>query len=91
MNAVRLLRGCSGLLTGGLVTIFVVLVGAWAASMVVGTPGPGEWMLLGHCAAAGVAGGLQHVADRRNDRGGVVAALGVVVVVVVVALVFWSG
>jgi hypothetical protein len=91
MSADRLLRGCSGLLTGGLATLFVVLVGCWAASMVVGTPGPGGWMLLGHLSAAGTATGLQRVADRRHDRVGVSAAVGVVIVTVLVALIFWWG
>lgn len=89
MSGDRLLRGCSGLLTGGLAILFAVLVGSWVASMVVGTPGPGGSVLLGHLGAVGAAAGLQRVADRRRDRFGVFAAIGVVVIGVLVALVFW--
>jgi uncharacterized membrane protein len=78
-------------LTGGLAILLVVLVGSWVASMAAGTPGPGGLVLLGHLVAAAIAAGLQSVADRRGDRVGLAAAVGVLVVAVVVGLIFWWG
>jgi hypothetical protein len=89
MIAGRALRGLSGVLTGGLAILLMVLVGSWVASALAGTPGPGAELLVGHLVAAGLAAWLQRVADQRSDTAGLVASCAVLLVAVVVALVFW--
>jgi hypothetical protein len=84
-------RGCAGVLTAGLVLLGVVLLGAWGAALLAGTPGPGASMLLGHLVAVLAAVGLQRLVDRRGDRLGVAAAFGVFVLVAAVIGVFWWG
>lgn len=46
-------------------------------------------MLVGHLLAAAVALALQRVADRRPDRVGQAAAVGVVLVLALVGFLFW--
>jgi hypothetical protein len=83
------LRGFSGALTAGLAVLLVVLVGAWAAAVAAGTPGPGAVMLAGHLVAVAAAAFLQRVVDRRRGLLGLSAAGGVLLVVAAVVLVFW--
>jgi hypothetical protein len=69
-----LLRGLSGLLTGGLVALALVLVAGWFYAGRTGLPGPGTGMLIGHVAAAIAAVVAQVYVDRRTDRVGTLAA-----------------
>ncbi|MFP5023174.1 hypothetical protein [Pseudonocardia phyllosphaerae] len=83
----RLLRGLTGVLTGGFVVLTVaLLVVAWVASRN-GMAGPGSGTVTAHVVGALVAVGGQVVADRRRDRAGTIAA-GVVLAVVVLVLGF---
>lgn len=75
----RLVRGLAGVLAGGLVVLALGLVAVeWAAGNS-GVPGPGSGAMVAHVGAAVVAVVGQVVADRRRDRTGLLAALGVVV------------
>ena len=75
----RLVRGLAGVLAGGLVVLALGLVAVeWAAGNS-GVPGPGSGAIVAHVGAAVVAVVGQVVADRRRDRTGLLAALGVVV------------
>ncbi|MCO5561402.1 hypothetical protein L7F22_015023 [Adiantum nelumboides] len=66
-------------LAGGLVVLALGLVVVeWAAGNS-GVPGPGSGAIVAHVGAAAVAVVGQVVADRRRDRTGLLAALGVVV------------
>ncbi|HEY4005247.1 MAG TPA: hypothetical protein VGM60_08705 [Pseudonocardia sp.] len=89
VTAGRVLRGCSGALAAGLAILLVVLLGSWVAAVAAGTPGPGGLVLLGHTAAAGLAGVLQRVADRRRGPAGLFAAAGVAALTAGVVSVFW--
>jgi hypothetical protein len=68
------LRGLSGLLTGGLVALALVLVAGWFYADRTGLPGPGIGMLIGHVVAAVAAVVVQVYVDRRTDRVGTLAA-----------------
>ena len=46
-------------------------------------------MLIGHLVAAAVALALQRVADRRADRVGLAASVGVLLVLALVGFLFW--
>jgi hypothetical protein len=85
----RLLRGVSGIVAGGLAALAVVLFVGWVVTARSGTAGPGTGMLLGHGIAAVVALAGQSVADRRRDRTGLLAAVGVLAVGVAVLCGFW--
>lgn len=84
----RVLRGFSGVLTGGLVTLAVVVgVAQWLVSSS-GRPGPGTVAVIGHAGAALAAIVLQVVADHsRGRRVGLAAGS----VLVLVAGVLWFG
>jgi hypothetical protein len=77
-----LLRGLSGLLTGGLVALALVLVAGWFYADHAGLPGPGPGMLIGHVAAAVAAVVTQVWADRRADRVGTSAAAALATLIV---------
>lgn len=85
-HAVRLL---AGVLTAGLVVLALGVVGVWLVAVAHGLPGPGTAMIAGHVVATGVAVALQRVADRRPDRAGLVAAVGVAAVFLLVGVLFW--
>ncbi|WP_143517110.1 hypothetical protein [Pseudonocardia sp. MH-G8] len=88
-RAVRLLRGLSGLLAGGLVALVLALVGAWFLAEQLAVPGPTGWTIAAHAVAAVVAVLAQIWADRRRNGAAVLAALGVVLVTAVVLAVQW--
>jgi hypothetical protein len=75
-------RGLSGLLTGGLVALALVLVAGWFYADHAGLPGPGIGMLIGHVAAAAVAVVAQVYVDRRTDRVGSLAAAALAALIV---------
>ncbi|QCQ90326.1 hypothetical protein [Rhodococcus sp. SGAir0479] len=78
--AVRMLRALSGLATGGVLvlTVVVAVVGYLASSR--DFPGPGGESIAAHVAASIIVTGLQVVADRRRGAGAALAALAVFVV-----------
>ena len=88
-RVVRLLRGLSGLLAGGLVALALALVVAWFLADQRAVAGPGAATLAGHAAAAVVAVAAQLVCDRRRGTGAALAALAVVLVTAVVLAVQW--
>jgi purine-cytosine permease-like protein len=73
-------RWCSGVVAGGLAVLLVLLAGSWVGSAAAGSAGPGGVVVLGHLVAACCAVVLQRVADRRRDRTGLAASVGVLVV-----------
>lgn len=77
-----LLRGLSGLLVGGLVVLALVLVAGFFYAGRLGLPGPGPGMLLGHVVAAVAAVVAQVWVDRRLDRVGSLAAIGLAALIV---------
>jgi hypothetical protein len=83
---VRIVRGISGVLAGGLVALFVVLLVGWAVTTRTGSPGPGLAMLVGHGLAAVAAVVLQVLADRRRR---VLAPFVVIAVAVAVLCGYW--
>lgn len=84
-----MLRGLSGVLAGGLVVLAVgLVVVAWFAGRG-GVPGPGAGDLTAHLAAAAAAVVGQVIADRRGDRTGTLAALGVVGIAALVLGLGW--
>ncbi|MEU6697937.1 hypothetical protein [Pseudonocardia sp. NPDC046786] len=85
----RLLRGLAGVLAGGLVVLAAGLVVVeWLAGRN-GVPGPGTGAIAAHLVAAVVAVTGQVVADRRADRTGTLAALGVIGTVALVLGLGW--
>jgi hypothetical protein len=86
---VRLLRGFSGVLAGGLVTLAVVLLVAGVVAQQRGVPGPGVPAIAGHAVAAVVAVLVQRRADRMPGAPAAGAALGVMALTVVVLAVQW--
>lgn len=85
----RLLRGCSGVLAGGLVALAVALLVAGIVAQRHAVPGPGALSIAGHLAAALVAVLVQRRADRATGVAGAAAALGVVALTAVVLGAQW--
>ncbi|GAA4612892.1 hypothetical protein [Saccharopolyspora hordei] len=81
-------RGLSGALASGSVVLALFLVGVqlWATGQ--GMQGPGLAAVISQLVTSLVAVGLQAVADRRRDRTGAFATLGVIVLVLG-SLWFW--
>ncbi|MEV1296041.1 hypothetical protein [Pseudonocardia sp. NPDC049635] len=88
-GAARLLRGLSGVLAGGLVVLAVGLVAVEWLGGRSGVPGPGTGAVAAHLVAAVVAVTGQVIADRRADRTGTLAALGVIGTVALVLGLGW--
>jgi uncharacterized membrane protein YpjA len=88
-RAVRLLRGFSGLLAGGLVALAVLLLVAAIVAQQRAVPGPGAVMVAGHVAAAVAAVLVQRRADRARGPAAVGAAIAVVALTAVVLAVQW--
>ena len=87
-GGVRAARGLSGLLTGGLVGLAIVVCAAQWLAGTSGRPGPGMAEVVGHVVAALAAVALQLVADRLR---GPSAALVSGSVLVIAAGVLWFG
>jgi cobalamin biosynthesis protein CobD/CbiB len=85
----RVVRGFTGLLAGGLVALVLALGVAWVIADAEGAPGPGPVRMVGHLVAAVVAVAAQRYADRHHDGRGAVAALVVLAVTVAVLLIAW--
>lgn len=84
----RVLRGLSGVLSGGLVALAAtVVVAQWLIGSS-GLPGPGMAAVAGHAIAALAAVVLQRVADRSR---GAQAALAATCVLLLTAAVLWFG
>nr|WP_236796005.1 hypothetical protein [Amycolatopsis sp. GM8] len=82
-------RGLTGSLAAGLAGLAVIVLGAALVCLLLGAPGPGAVMLIGHPVAAAIALVAQRFVDRREGPVAAVAA-GVVVADLVAALVlFW--
>jgi uncharacterized membrane protein YpjA len=88
-RAVRLLRGFSGVLAGGLVALAVALVVGAVMAQQRAVPGPGVLTIAGHAAAAVAAVLVQRRADRAGGAAATGAALAVVTLTVVVLAVRW--
>ncbi|MGH4009970.1 MAG: hypothetical protein ACRDTH_17765 [Pseudonocardiaceae bacterium] len=87
-RGMRGLRGLSGMLSGGLVGLAVVVCAAQWLAGTSGRPGPGMAEVVGHVVAALAAVVLQLVADRLR---GTSAALASGSVLVIAAGVLWFG
>lgn len=83
------LRGLSGVFTGGLVVLALVLVGAAVIGGRDGAPGPGALTLIMHVAAALAAVVVQVYADRHDSRRGMLAAVGVLGITAAVLAFEW--
>jgi hypothetical protein len=88
-RAVRLLRGFSGVLAGGLVALAVALVVGAVIAQQRAVPGPDELTIGGHAAAAVAAVLVQRRADRARGAAAIGAPLAVVALTVVVLAVQW--
>jgi hypothetical protein len=84
-----LLRGVSGVLTGGMIALVAGLVVAWVVALQQGSPGPGAVTLLVHAVAAVAAVAAQVYADRTPGPRGTLGAVGVIVTIAVVLTVEW--
>jgi hypothetical protein len=88
-RAIRLLRGFSGVLTGGLVALAAVLLVAGIVAQQRLVPGPGAVSIGGHAVAAVAAVVLQRRADRKPGPAAAGWALAVVAITAVVLVVQW--
>jgi hypothetical protein len=88
-RGIRLLSGVSGVLTGGLVALAVVLLVAGIVAQQRAMPGPGVLAIAGHAVAAVVAVLVQRRADRMPGVAAAGAALAVVVLTAVVLAAQW--
>jgi hypothetical protein len=88
-RAIRLLRGFSGVLAGGLVALTVALVVGAVMAQQRAVPGPDALSIAGHAAAAVAAVLVQRRADRAGGAAAIGAALAVVTLTVVVLAVQW--
>lgn len=87
-DVVRGPRGLSGVLSGGLVALaLVVCVAQWLASAS-GRPGPGMVAVAGHGVAAMIAVVLQLAAQRSRGSGGALASWSVLALT---GVVLWFG
>jgi cobalamin biosynthesis protein CobD/CbiB len=85
----KVVRGFTGLLAGGLVALVLALGVAWIIADAQGAPGPGPLRMIGHLVAAVVAVTAQRYVDRHLDGRGLVAAAVVLGVTVAVLLIAW--
>ncbi len=85
----KVVRGFTGLLAGGLVALVLALGVAWIIADAQGAPGPGPVRMIGHLVAAVVAVAAQAYVDRHPDGRGLVAAVVVVAVTVAVLVIAW--
>jgi hypothetical protein len=88
-RGIRLLRGFSGVLAGGLVALAAALLAAGIVARQHSVPGPGALSVAGHVVAAVVAVLVQRRADRATGVAGAGAALGVVALTAVVLGAQW--
>jgi hypothetical protein len=88
-RGIRLLRGFSGVLAGGLVALALALLVAGIVARQHTVPGPGAVPIAGHVVAAAVAVLVQRRADRTTGAAAAGAALGVVALTAVVLGVQW--
>jgi hypothetical protein len=89
LRVIRLLRGFSGVLAGGLVALAVVLIAAGIMARERAVPGPGVLASVGHAVAAVVAVLVQRRADRTPGAAAAGAALGVVALSAAVLAAQW--
>jgi hypothetical protein len=90
-GSVRVLRGLSGVLAGGLVALAIVVCVAQWLSSTSGRPGPGMATVVGHVGAALVAVVLQLVADQSRGRRAALASWSVLLLAVGVLWFGWWG
>jgi hypothetical protein len=84
----RVSRGLSGVLTGGLIALAIVVCLAQWLAATSRQPGPGPASVVGHVVAALSALGLQLVAERSRGRFGTLACWSVLMLTVSV---LWFG
>ncbi|GAB2974513.1 hypothetical protein LWP59_04750 [Amycolatopsis acidiphila] len=84
-------RGLTGSLAAGLAGLAVIVLGAGLLCLLLGAPGPGVAMLVGHPLAAAIALVAQRFADRREGPVAGLAGLVVVVVLLAALWLFWWG
>ncbi len=85
--AVRVLRGLSGVVAGGVVVLTLVVVGVAYLASDRDFPGPGRESIAAHAVASVVVVAAQLLADRRR---GAVAALASTAVLAVTGLLLWT-
>lgn len=83
----KLVRGFSGVVAGGVVVLLCVVAGAAVMGSRRDFPGPGAESLTWHVLAAVVVVGAQLFADRRR---GVAAFAGSAVVLVMTGILLWT-
>jgi hypothetical protein len=88
-RAIRMLRGFSGVLAGGLVALAAALVVGAVMAQERAVPGPDALSIAAHAAAAVAAVLVQRRADRAGGAAAIGAALAVVALTVVVLAVQW--
>jgi uncharacterized membrane protein YpjA len=88
-RGIRLLRGFSGVLTGGLVALAVALLVAGIVAQQRAVPGPGTVAIAGHGVAAVGAVLVQRRADRTTGLAAAAAAACVVALTLVVLGAQW--
>lgn len=81
------MRAVSGVVTGGLIVLAAVVIGAAVLGDERGYPGPGAESIGWHVTAAVVAVGAQVYADRRR---GVSSWLASLVVLAIAGLLLWT-
>ena len=89
VGAIRVLRGFSGVLAGGIVALAAVLIVIGVLAQQRPVPGPGVLVIVGHAVAAIVAVLLQRRADQATGIAAVGWALAVVALTVVVLAAQW--
>ncbi|SHK91358.1 hypothetical protein SAMN05443637_11490 [Pseudonocardia thermophila] len=85
----RIVRGCTGLLAGGLVAMLLALSLAWLIAAGHDAPGPGLGRIGGHLVAAVVAVAAQRYADRHPGVRGLLGSAVVLLTTVLLLALAW--
>jgi hypothetical protein len=82
-------RGVSGSLAAGLVLLALAVIAVQVYAGNQGLPGPGTYVVVGHCVAAVLAVLGQRFADRLTGWLAALASLAVVVIAAATLWIFW--